>query len=278
MGVINSAWVREQSRAQGSARLVMFALASAADDASKRCAVSVPTLSRWAGVEERSVYRALEHLEALGELQVTRRTGRVTGYLLPLPAENDAPNPWQGVTPNPRHRVTPDTVSPLTLDTKRGDTVSQTPDTVSPKKYLKDLKGEKHNISPVSDVDVGGETAQTSTAKDEAYKGQTPAWVAPQAAHDAKSLWADVKRDLELQLNKSTWETYVRDTEAGTIEGDCLTVKMKNPYVHEWLAGRLDRVCRRTLNSFTGRQMTINFVLVEVPAHEPLAELLGVRH
>ena len=268
MGVQNCCWVREQSRAQGAARMVMMVLASAADDASNRCAVSVPTLARWAGVDERSIYRALEHLEALGELQITRRTGRVTSYFLPMPAENEAPNPW--------HSVTPDTVSPLTLDTKRGDTVSQTPDTVSPKKYLKDLKGEKHNIFPF-DVDLPAQKPQAKAPpiSDEEYKTLGKTFVAPEpGALAAGDLWRKVVEDCRLQFGNNI-NYHLSDNRIVVLglEDDTLRIRLATDAAYQQLAGRMQSVINRIAKSIAGRPVQVCFE----QEYQPLDVLLGVN-
>jgi len=268
MGVHNSMWVREKSRAQGASRAVMFALASAAHDESKTCLVSCATLARWAGVDVRSVKRGIAHLEALGELRITRSTGRTNGYLLLLPAESGAPDPW--------HSVTSDTVPPVTLCPQTSDTVSKTSDTTPPIKYLKDLKGEKSISIPLAvDFALPAETPKAKT-DDAAYKGQTAAWVAPTSKREmlAADLWEDAKSEIKMQLVAASYMTYVHGTRAIGWAGDTLQVEVNNLLALDWLNGRLISVVGRTMRTIVGEPVKVEFVLAREQREPTITELL----
>jgi hypothetical protein len=78
------AHVRSHSNTIGSARLLLFVIASHVSPTSDLARPSVPTLARECRLSVRHVYRLLRRLEAMGELEVIRRQGRVNLYRVKL--------------------------------------------------------------------------------------------------------------------------------------------------------------------------------------------------
>lgn len=75
MSVKASSWAWESSRSTGSSFLVLLALADHAGQDGGDCWPSVARLSRRCRVDERTVQRALDKLQELGELVVERGAG-----------------------------------------------------------------------------------------------------------------------------------------------------------------------------------------------------------
>lgn len=77
-------------------------------------------------------------------------------------------------------------------------------------------------------------------------------------------LWQAALGELELQMTRATFDTWLRDTHCIGIENDAtLIVGVKNGYAVEWLENRLYNLIQRTLNRLTGQEMHSRFVVWE---------------
>lgn len=128
MSVRVMAWVWEHSRAEPTDRLVLLAIADAANDHGAEAYPSMATLTKKTRLAERSVQRAIKRLSDLGELVVKPNAGprgtnryRITmtpGAESPPPQSHprpkDTPSGGRGATesPDPRHS---DTGTPVTV-------------------------------------------------------------------------------------------------------------------------------------------------------------------
>ncbi len=88
-------------------------------------------------------------------------------------------------------------------------------------------------------------------------------------------LWQAALGELELQMTRATFDTWLRDTHCIGIEDDAtVIVGVKNGYAVEWLGNRLYPVVQRTLRRITGEEMQARFVVWEAKRfHEPPALL-----
>lgn len=95
-------------------KLVLLALADCANDEGLAWP-SIATLKRKSGAGERTIYRAIAHLEALGVLTIERIIGKGNRYLItparaaPLPDRHPCQS---GTRPLPDRQQTPATVAP----------------------------------------------------------------------------------------------------------------------------------------------------------------------
>lgn len=80
MSIQAVAWVLEHSEATLADRLVLIAIANHADARGWNAWPSVPIIAREARVGRSTVYRAIEALEASGELTVQRRPSKSSIY------------------------------------------------------------------------------------------------------------------------------------------------------------------------------------------------------
>lgn len=76
MSVQAMAWVLQHSKAEGSERLVLLAIANHADGAGQVAWPRVELLAEEAKVSRRTVFRALESLVLLGEIEIQSGRGR----------------------------------------------------------------------------------------------------------------------------------------------------------------------------------------------------------
>jgi chromosomal replication initiator protein len=103
---------------------------------------------------------------------------------------------------------------------------------------------------------------------------------------DPCDVWEIARSQLRLQMTKSTYETWVRDTCCLAYEDGAFVIGVPNAYARDWLSLRLRPLIKRTLTSITGRAVDITFIvqprhtddaLDETPAPllepEPLHEL-----
>jgi DNA-binding transcriptional ArsR family regulator len=110
------AQVRTQSNAIGSARLLLLIIASHVSPTSGYAWPSVPTLAKETKLSIRHVYRLIRRLEEMGEIEVTRRSGRVNLYRIKL----STAQPYQLPTPDSILSPTRDTI-PTAKSEGKGD-------------------------------------------------------------------------------------------------------------------------------------------------------------
>lgn len=116
MSVQASAWVWNNSRAEGGTLLVALALANRADEEGV-CWPGVKRLSEWTRMSERSVQRHLRTLEELGELEVTPRFGDSSVYRLLIEGVSDCHprqngfSPVRVLSPNTKETFNPSSTS-----------------------------------------------------------------------------------------------------------------------------------------------------------------------
>jgi chromosomal replication initiator protein len=78
---------------------------------------------------------------------------------------------------------------------------------------------------------------------------------------NAKRHWQAALGQLQLELPKATFDTWVRDAELLTYEDGVFTVGVKNAYARDWLQDRLLSTMNRTLSGIAGRTVQLRFVV-----------------
>lgn len=95
----------------------------------------------------------------------------------------------------------------------------------------------------------------------------------------AREIWDNARSQLRLQLPRSTYETWVRDTECLAHEDGAFIIGVGNAYAKDWLSLRLRPLIKRTLTGIVGRAVEVTFVVQPVPAADdpdaPPAPLLA---
>jgi chromosomal replication initiator protein len=87
----------------------------------------------------------------------------------------------------------------------------------------------------------------------------------PLADRGPRELWEIARSQLRLQMTKSTYETWVRDTICLAYEDGAFVVAVNNAYAKDWLSLRLRPTIKRTLTSIVGRAVDVTFVVQPVP-------------
>jgi len=78
---------------------------------------------------------------------------------------------------------------------------------------------------------------------------------------DARSIWETTLGELQLQLPRDTYDTWLRDTVLLAHEDGSYIVGVQNVYAREWLENRLKKVILRVLEQISRRSVEISFVL-----------------
>jgi chromosomal replication initiator protein len=81
----------------------------------------------------------------------------------------------------------------------------------------------------------------------------------------ARDVWDTARSQLRLQLPRSTYETWVRDTECLAHEDGAFVIGVGNAYAKDWLSLRLRPLIKRTLAGIVGRTVEVTFVVQATP-------------
>lgn len=77
----------------------------------------------------------------------------------------------------------------------------------------------------------------------------------------AGQVWHAALGELQLQMTKATFDTWVKPTFALGYEDETLVVGVRNAYAKQWLENRLYGMIQRTLDHLLGRSAEVRFVL-----------------
>ena len=91
-----------------------------------------------------------------------------------------------------------------------------------------------------------------------------PVWDSSiQADPDARSLWAAVLADLQLQLPRPTFDTWLKPTAGVAFQGDRFIVVAPTPFAVEWLERRMFHALQSTLERAAGRGLQLRLQTLE---------------
>ncbi len=80
---------------------------------------------------------------------------------------------------------------------------------------------------------------------------------------DPRQLWNQALGELELQMTRATFDTWLRNTQGIDISDGKLHVAVLNTYAVEWLNNRLASVVARTVNRLAGQEIPIEYIVQE---------------
>lgn len=78
---------------------------------------------------------------------------------------------------------------------------------------------------------------------------------------DVKRIWQAALGELQLQLTKATYDTWLRDTTGIACEDGAFLVAVRNAYAKDWLENRLYAHIARTLAGIMNRTVEVRFVV-----------------
>ncbi|HBY97381.1 MAG TPA: chromosomal replication initiator protein DnaA [Chloroflexi bacterium] len=78
---------------------------------------------------------------------------------------------------------------------------------------------------------------------------------------DLKRTWDAALGDIQLQMTRATFDTWMKGTELAGLEDGVFVISTPSPYAVEWLANRLHRTIKQTLERHVGRSVALQFVV-----------------
>lgn len=85
---------------------------------------------------------------------------------------------------------------------------------------------------------------------------------------NADQIWQAALGELQLQMTKPTFDTWLKNTRAVSYEDGTLVVEVHNAYAKDWLENRLMTIIKRTLSRIVERTVEIRFILGANPPKE----------
>ena len=77
----------------------------------------------------------------------------------------------------------------------------------------------------------------------------------------AKETWEKALGELQVQINKANYDTWLRNSQGISCEDEIFTVGVHSAFVAEWLNKRLYPLIRKTLVAILGREIEVRFVI-----------------
>ena len=86
---------------------------------------------------------------------------------------------------------------------------------------------------------------------------------------NAEQAWQAALGELQLQLTKATFDTWVKSTYVLSSEDGTFLVGVHNAYAKDWLENRLLTTIKRTLVGIVGRSVEVRFIVRPKPGRRP---------
>jgi chromosomal replication initiator protein len=88
---------------------------------------------------------------------------------------------------------------------------------------------------------------------------------------DLKAVWEATKGELQLQMTKATYDTWISNTFPIAYEDGTFIIGVHNTYAKEWLENRLLTIIKRTLIGLTNQTAEVRFVVKSSLQEEQLS-------
>ena len=121
------------------------------------------------------------------------------------------------------------------------------------------LKSGKLPVMPAPENSQESQDNGTYQAAND-ISGQEMESVDPKKAR-ARGIWEDVLGELQLQMTKDTFTTWLKPARVLAYEDNTLTVAVENGYAKDWLDNRLRITIGRTLERVVGEEMVLEIVV-----------------
>jgi chromosomal replication initiator protein len=82
-----------------------------------------------------------------------------------------------------------------------------------------------------------------------------------EACMNAEQLWQAALGQLQMEMPRATFDTWVRDAELLTYEDGSFVIGVQNAYARDWLEDRLLSTVKRVLTGIVGRTVEVRFVV-----------------
>ncbi len=91
----------------------------------------------------------------------------------------------------------------------------------------------------------------------------------------AAQAWQAALGQLQMEMPKAAFDTWVRDTELITYEDGAFTVGVKNAYARDWLEDRLSSTISKLLSGIMNRTVNVRFTVWHIPDQVEHSEILS---
>jgi chromosomal replication initiator protein len=95
---------------------------------------------------------------------------------------------------------------------------------------------------------------------------------------EAKQAWKAVLGQLQMELPKPTFDTWVKDSNFTSHQGDEFIISVHNAYARDWLESRLSMTAEKMLTGIMNAPQTIRFVIQSKPETEIKLEQPYTEH
>ncbi|WKZ48560.1 MAG: DnaA N-terminal domain-containing protein [Anaerolineales bacterium] len=89
---------------------------------------------------------------------------------------------------------------------------------------------------------------------------------------DLQQAWSSVLTQLQMDMPRASFETWVLGTQALELKNDVLLVSTRNEYARDWLESRLTSTVQRLLVGILNQSITVQFIVGDTPREETEAE------
>ncbi len=89
---------------------------------------------------------------------------------------------------------------------------------------------------------------------------------------DAELAWQSALGQLQMEMPKASFDTWVRDTRIVTYEDGIFTIAVNNAYARDWLESRLSSTATRLLMGMMNREVDVHFVVNNSESTETIPE------
>ncbi|MFT3892732.1 MAG: DnaA N-terminal domain-containing protein [Anaerolineales bacterium] len=86
---------------------------------------------------------------------------------------------------------------------------------------------------------------------------------------DAQQAWQSVLEQIQMEMPRASFDTWVRDTEALSLDDGTLTITTRNTYARDWLESRLQNKVQRLLVGILNQPVDVCFVVRIAAGEEP---------
>jgi hypothetical protein len=111
-----------------------------------------------------------------------------------------------------------------------------------------------------TDDDDNAETESTRMVQDDSVNERINGKIT------ADEVWQTVLEQLQMDMPKASFDTWVRDTQAISYHEGVIKVGTRNSYARDWLENRLKSTVERIIVGFVSQSLTVEFVVKESEA------------
>jgi chromosomal replication initiator protein len=94
---------------------------------------------------------------------------------------------------------------------------------------------------------------------------------------DAEQAWQSALGQLQMEIPKASFDTWVRDTQICSYEDGLFKIGVRNAYARDWLESRLKSTVTRLLMGIMNRSVDVSFVIKSNGNSEKVVESLAVE-